>query len=533
MAQQLAVSRDLTQKVQVESSDDEEEDSSEKVIPSKTDNPWITPKAVSEVEEFVSEYRKYWEEHNKKSFEETSNVAHNKGVGGREAADEVGKKYTENHRTALTNENIEGENDKINEEDSNHIQSHSSMSINLRGGNNKDGCINVEIPARETERCSDVLMDSTEIQLGGKHLSPEKGNITTEQINNSTEMLPKLKKLSPNKVNSTAGVVNSIIVVPQPNEENNAAKQEYDSAETVPRWKIAPNKQNNVEEQININTEMHPKRKILFLRKQKSILKKANSDTEIQLWRNRISLNKCDSVDDDDDGDGDKKIECSSSSDSYKSEPLESHSAVIATTGSWTVTSVETEMGKMGNSDGSRGKNKNKRKNIESSTSKNKVKIDELFADMEGKLKEKVGKKLKKLKLDLKVKDKVKDEDTNSESENEGPSLKLKQVGVWADLDEKLDEQPHDSFQEDGSSYRNLNKIVAESRLREEEQECLIDNIDPNKFIAMKPKHLQTELPDLITRGDEAVDDNEDESKERQITITEAFAEDDIVAEFR
>jgi hypothetical protein len=30
----------------------------------------------------------------------------------------------------------------------------------------------------------------------------------------------------------------------------------------------------------------------------------------------------------------------------------------------------------------------------------------------------------------------------------------------------------------------------------------------------MKPKHLQIELPDMITRGDEAIDDNEDKSKE-------------------
>jgi hypothetical protein len=152
---------------------------------------------------------------------------------------------------------------------------------------------------------------------------------------------------------------------------------------------------------------------------------------------------------------------------------------------------------------------------------------------MEEKLKEKLGKKLKKLKLELKIKDKNKSEDTNSESDNEDPSLKLKHANVRAVLDEELDEQPYDRPQEDESSYRNLNKIVAECGLQAEEQEPPVDNIDPNKFIAMKPKHLQTEFPDMITRGDEAIDDNEDESEERQMTITEAFAEDDIVAEFR
>jgi hypothetical protein len=534
----------LTQKVQVENSsdDEEEEDNSEKVTPSNTDNPWITPKATSEVDQFLSEYRKYWEERNKMSSEETgnaSNVAHNKGVDGREVASEVGKGYTENHGTAPANKNIEDQNNKSNEEGEYHIQSHSLASVNLRGENNKDGCIDIEIPVRERQRCSDAIINSTEIQLERKQVSQEKGNNAAEQINNSIEMLPGQKKLSPNKLKSTTGELNSSSEVQLPNKQNNTAEQENDSAEIVPKWKIlSQNKQNNMEEQVDVSTEMWPKRKILFFRKQKDISEEINSNTKIWPRRKKISLNKpnntAEQVNNKKKKKKKKETEYSFSSDSYISKPLESHSTVIATS-SWTVTPMETEMGKMGNCNGSGGKNNNKNKinSIDNSTSKNKVKIGELFDDMEEKLKEKVGKKLKKLKLELKVKDKAKAEDTNSESGDEGPSLKLKQVDVRADLDEELDEQPHDRFQEDESSYRNLNKIVPESRLQEEEQEPPVDNIDPNKFIAMKPKHLQTELPDMITRGDEAIDDNENESEERQMTITEAFAEDDIVAEFR
>jgi U3 small nucleolar RNA-associated protein 14 len=106
-------------------------------------------------------------------------------------------------------------------------------------------------------------------------------------------------------------------------------------------------------------------------------------------------------------------------------------------------------------------------------------------------------------------------------------------VNVQANIDEELVEQPHDGLQETESSNLNLNMIVTESRLQEEEQEPPTDNIDPNNFIAMKPKHLQTELPDIVTGGDEAIDDNEDDNTQRQMTITEAFAEDDVVAEFR
>lgn len=225
-----------------------------------------------------------------------------------------------------------------------------------------------------------------------------------------------------------------------------------------------------------------------------------------------------------------KKTKFGVSSDSCKFKPFESHLVVTATTSSWVVTPIDVEVGIVDEVNGLVGKKKkrNKRKGVESRAVKSKVKIGELFDDMEEKLNEKVGKKLRKLKVELKVKDENKTEETNSESDNEGPSLKLKQMHVRPQLDEELVEQPHENFQEEGSSYLSLKEIVAESRV----QEPPVDYIDPNKFIAMKPRHLQTELPDMVTR-DEAIDDSEDESTERQMTITEAFAEDDVVAEFR
>lgn len=541
LAQQLAVSRDLTQKIQVENSsdDEEEEDSSVKVMPPNTDNPWITPKATSEVEEFVSEYRKYWAEHNRKSSEETGNainICHNKGVDRKGVASELGKECTENHSAAPANKSIEGQNDKGNEEDKNHIQSHSSASVNLRGENNEDGSIDVEIPIREGQRCSDTVINSTEPE--GKQVSPKKGNSTFEQINNIVEILPKEKTLSPKKLNHATGDVNNRSEVQLQkgkllqNKQNNRAKQENDSAKIVPKWKISSNKQNNIEEEVDTSTVKQLKRKILFLNKEKNISEEVYNNAKIQPRRKRMSLNKPNSIVEQVNK---RKCAYSFSSTSYKSKPYESHSAVIATTNSWTVTPIDIERSKVENYSGPKRKNSNKNKGnrIDNGTSKNTVKIGELFDDMEEKLKEKVDKKLKTLKLEFKVKDKNKAENTNSESDDESPSLKFKQVDVQADLDEELNEQPHDKFQEDESLCGNLNKIVRESSLQEREQELPLDNIDPNKFMAMKPKHLQTELPDMITRGDEALDDNEDESEERQMTITEAFAEDDVIAEFR
>lgn len=69
LAQQLAISRDLTQKVQKsESSDDEEETGNS--IPALSDidkdNPWVsTAKSTSDIDDFISGYRKYWDGKNK------------------------------------------------------------------------------------------------------------------------------------------------------------------------------------------------------------------------------------------------------------------------------------------------------------------------------------------------------------------------------------------------------------------------------------------------------------------------------------
>ncbi|KAF5288774.1 hypothetical protein FQA39_LY15265 [Lamprigera yunnana] len=68
LAQQLALSRELTQKVEVndEESDVEEETVSVNMINTNKNNPWVPPiKTSEEIESFVTSYRKFWE--NRKS----------------------------------------------------------------------------------------------------------------------------------------------------------------------------------------------------------------------------------------------------------------------------------------------------------------------------------------------------------------------------------------------------------------------------------------------------------------------------------
>ena len=64
------------------------------------------------------------------------------------------------------------------------------------------------------------------------------------------------------------------------------------------------------------------------------------------------------------------------------------------------------------------------------------------------------------------------------------------------------------------------------------QKSATVAELDPNKFIKTGPIQLQTQLPDEITGGDEGLDDSDTE-RDKHLTISEAFADDDVVADFR
>lgn len=74
-----------------------------------------------------------------------------------------------------------------------------------------------------------------------------------------------------------------------------------------------------------------------------------------------------------------------------------------------------------------------------------------------------------------------------------------------------------------------------EEILKRAESSKKIEEIDPNKFINMKPVKLNTELPDmLVNEGDENDDSDVEESirKSQKDVVSEAFCDDDIVDDF-
>lgn len=92
MAQQLAISRDLTQKVKVDEESDSEDERGERVTkPSDPNNPWVS-EVDEEVGNFIKSYKKYWEAQNKgKELE----MAQNKEKEPVEAIEEVQTKKEE------------------------------------------------------------------------------------------------------------------------------------------------------------------------------------------------------------------------------------------------------------------------------------------------------------------------------------------------------------------------------------------------------------------------------------------------------
>ncbi|XP_013179921.1 PREDICTED: U3 small nucleolar RNA-associated protein 14 homolog A-like [Papilio xuthus] len=155
--------------------------------------------------------------------------------------------------------------------------------------------------------------------------------------------------------------------------------------------------------------------------------------------------------------------------------------------------------------------------------------ISNIFESFENKLADKVTKKLNKLKKDL---DKTK---TKPKLQNKKETLKpKKEYGVEYYEFKKQNEKPiidEPLLETTGKTNdvetetKSLTKI-----LTTETQENPNANIDPSRFIVVKPKYLNTALPKDVNEYDELDDDEQVVPK---IDIEEVFEEDDVVDSFR
>ncbi|XP_063244005.1 U3 small nucleolar RNA-associated protein 14 homolog A [Bacillus rossius redtenbacheri] len=166
------------------------------------------------------------------------------------------------------------------------------------------------------------------------------------------------------------------------------------------------------------------------------------------------------------------------------------------------------------------------------------VKLDDLFEEAEQRLKRRIEEKLSALQVRGEGETKRAEEPAEADADVAGPSLEMKKSVTRPAVDEELGEVPHrlgGGPAEPGEG--DLEELAVQ--LRAERLAPPAPAIDPNNYLQAKPKHLMSRIPDVMTRGDGAMDDDEekgveeDDEAEREKLIAEAFADDDIVAEFR
>ncbi|XP_076661483.1 U3 small nucleolar RNA-associated protein 14 homolog A [Halictus rubicundus] len=173
-----------------------------------------------------------------------------------------------------------------------------------------------------------------------------------------------------------------------------------------------------------------------------------------------------------------------------------------------------------------------------SSNISNKEKINKIFNTMEDKIQDQIKSKLQHITENYnQMPKKRKLKDCNAQEEDSFDGLEIQTVNKRLVIDSSLHEGVDENDMESNTDLENAKNIAYSNSLsvikpntngvNKSEKE-----IDPSKYINVKAKHLHTDLPSDITGGDDVLDDSENED-ERHNVISEAFADDDIVEEFR
>lgn len=108
--------------------------------------------------------------------------------------------------------------------------------------------------------------------------------------------------------------------------------------------------------------------------------------------------------------------------------------------------------------------------------------------------------------------------------------LSFKQTAKRANIDEALD-YGDDAESIERKAIEDLRNLSNQPSLPLTKSSA-IDNINPNTFIQVKPKHLRTALPEIEGAFDELDDESGRQNANKRLTIAEAFEDDDILADF-
>ncbi|XP_053610458.1 U3 small nucleolar RNA-associated protein 14 homolog A [Plodia interpunctella] len=158
--------------------------------------------------------------------------------------------------------------------------------------------------------------------------------------------------------------------------------------------------------------------------------------------------------------------------------------------------------------------------------------VSDAFDSLESKASREVNKKLKKLRQCIARMEKtaakgksLKRIQNKSTDEDNVEYLKLKNQRPRIVIDEELIEAT-----KNGENEKVEENTVPQTHVETPVPETTDTNIDPNRFIEVKPKYLNT----AVTDGESNLDQlDDDEQVVPKVNIEEVFEEDDVVASFR
>lgn len=481
LAEQLARSRELTAKLHVhkDSSDEEGDNEEKEVAVEETDknNPW-TSKDQNEVEAFYTSYRKFWEEKHKET--ETNKKKNNE-------IQSLGRINDSNLKSNVNNT-------KINE----HLINRETDPSDKNSGLSNTNLSGTEVNSlAKTSSKPSVVKQNTFLSDNWDH----KGADFSDAKNN------RKKDVSFNKKNNSA-------------KKTKSGKNKSDRKSL----KAGQSEDSTVE--------------------QASSCKQTSSDVHADRDRiNNLSLEI-----------EDERAAAPKAFDTVKSanySPNDNTIRLLNRSGCWVVSDDEykrnDENGMLCKENEKpsqkRNKKKKKKKTLENSRAEEtqllekSVNINEIFDEMEDKVRAAFEGKLCTLKQQLSSANSEHffDEESHKEdNENKNiPSLEMTKKNLVPDEDEELEENSESvQLQKGVSALDKLTKTIA-TPVEDKNEASQSDDIDPNKFFSVNPKQLKSKLPDLITEGEDALDDEEEIEEQHHLTISEAFADDDVVDAFR
>ncbi|RZF45935.1 hypothetical protein LSTR_LSTR008312 [Laodelphax striatellus] len=190
-----------------------------------------------------------------------------------------------------------------------------------------------------------------------------------------------------------------------------------------------------------------------------------------------------------------------------------------------------------------------------------KLDFDDMFYKIEDKLTEKVEKKVEKLKKQIDSTDLLpregerstdcspkKGRKKNRESNVEddlGAGFAMKKKVVRSEIDEALDETTSkDSTVQSANGRWSVEQVVLpvpvdDIEVEPPQEKPKTTDIEPVRTLQVKPKFLKTVVPTDLAGGEDLDDDDDEttaangEAATHNMTIAEAFADDDVVREFQ